>query len=64
VVQAILHGIPWREGRAAPYMPAFADTLTDAQIGALTTYVRRRWGGKDEDVSADTVRKARAEEGS
>jgi len=43
VIQALLHGIPWREGRAAPYMPAFAATLTDAQIAMLAGYVRARY---------------------
>jgi mono/diheme cytochrome c family protein len=40
VVAVLLHGIPWRDGKAAPYMPAFADALTDAQIADLAAWVR------------------------
>ena len=43
VVDMILHGLPWREGHAGPYMPAFADALTDAQVAALAAYVRARY---------------------
>jgi mono/diheme cytochrome c family protein len=39
-IQIILHGIPWREGKAAPYMPAFGDALTDAQVAELAEYLR------------------------
>ena len=39
-VAVILHGIPWRDGKAAPYMPAFADALTDAQVADLAAWVR------------------------
>lgn len=44
VIQAILHGLPWREGKPAPYMPGFAAALSDAQIAALTRYVRASYG--------------------
>ena len=65
VVQAILHGIPWREGRAAPYMPQFADALTNLQVAQLTTYVRARFGSHNEAaVTADDVAKVRRGEGS
>ena len=43
VTAVILHGLPWREGEAAPYMPAFAATLTDAQTAAVAALVRRRY---------------------
>ncbi len=43
VVEIILHGIPWREGRAAPFMPAFADALTDDQVAALAAYLRANY---------------------
>ena len=51
VVNIIVHGIPWqtpqgREGRPASYMPAFANTLTDAQITALTAYLRAQYTDK------------------
>ncbi len=46
VVQAILNGIPWRDGRAHPYMPGYAGTLTDAQVAALTNYLRARYSDR------------------
>ena len=65
VVQAILHGIPWREGKAAPYMPEFSGALTDQQVARLATYVRTRFGGHGEaSVTVDEVAKARRGEGS
>jgi mono/diheme cytochrome c family protein len=62
VVETILHGIPMREGVPGPFMPGFADALSDAQIAALATYVRARFGdGPDwTDVDAQ-VRRARQE---
>ena len=43
MIDIILHGIPWRDGYAGPYMPAFADILTDDQLAALAAYVRARY---------------------
>jgi mono/diheme cytochrome c family protein len=40
VIQIILRGIPWREGKPAPYMPSFASALTDAQVADLAAYLR------------------------
>jgi mono/diheme cytochrome c family protein len=40
VLQVILNGLPWREGKAQPYMPSFAAALTDAQVAALAVYLR------------------------
>ena len=64
VVDVILHGLPWREGHAGPYMPAFADALTDAQVAALAAYVRARYSGLPPwpDLEA-IVREARREGG-
>ena len=64
VVDVILHGLPWREGHAGPYMPAFAAALTDAQIAALTMYLRARYSDRPawQDVN-ETVRAARRQEG-
>ncbi len=60
VIRIILRGIPWREGRAAPFMPAYADMLTDAQVAALASYLRATYTGKPpwNDV-ASAVAKAR-----
>ncbi len=46
VVQTILHGLPWREGKAGPYMPGFADTLSDRQIADLAAYLRGHFTAK------------------
>jgi mono/diheme cytochrome c family protein len=43
VVDLILYGLPWREGHAGPYMPAFSGALTDAQVATLAAYVRARY---------------------
>jgi mono/diheme cytochrome c family protein len=56
VIQMILHGIPAREGQAAPYMPAFAAVLTDAQVAELTEYLRHTYGSASPwQVSPETV---------
>jgi len=64
VVEVILHGLPWQEGHAGPYMPAFAAALTDAQVAALTAYLRARYSDRPawQDV-LETVRAARHQEG-
>jgi mono/diheme cytochrome c family protein len=46
VIQIILHGIPWRDGQSAPYMPAFAAALTDAQVADLAAWLRRTYSAK------------------
>jgi mono/diheme cytochrome c family protein len=46
VIDIILHGLPWREGHAGPYMPGFAGVLTDAQVAALAGYVRARYSNQ------------------
>jgi mono/diheme cytochrome c family protein len=45
-IQMILHGIPWREGKSAPYMPSFASALTDAQVASLAGYLRAIYSDK------------------
>jgi mono/diheme cytochrome c family protein len=64
VVDMILHGLPWREGNVGPYMPSFADALTDAQVAALAAYVRAHYSDLPAwpDLEA-TVREARREGG-
>ena len=65
-VQIILQGLNPPLGRSGPYMPAFADSLSDVQIAQLTAYLRDRytdhpsWPG---DLK-DQVAKARKEGGS
>ncbi len=45
-IQTILHGIPWREGAAQPYMPGFAPALSDAQVTGLVRYLRARYSDR------------------
>jgi mono/diheme cytochrome c family protein len=58
VIQIILHGIPWREGKAAPYMPQFATLLTDAQIAALAGYLRTHYSDQPAwtDLAAEVAK--------
>jgi len=46
VIQALLRGIPWREGSATPYMPAFATALTDEQVAGIAGYLRQHFSDK------------------
>ena len=57
-IQAILQGLPWREGQAAPYMPPFASVLTDAQIAELAAYLRSAYSDKPawRDLPAEVAR--------
>lgn len=41
-------------------MPAFGDTLNDAQIAAILTHIRSQWGNDAGEVSAEMVAAARA----
>lgn len=45
----------------APGMPSFAWQLDDAQVAAVLTYIRNGWGDAAPAVSADDVRKQRAD---
>jgi mono/diheme cytochrome c family protein len=64
VVGMILHGLPWREGHAGPYMPGFAAALSDAQVAALTAYLRARYSNRPAWQGVpETVQAARAQEG-
>ncbi|MDB5984264.1 MAG: cytochrome, partial [Pseudomonas sp.] len=61
LIQTILQGIPLSTRASSHYMPAFADTLTDAHISALATYLRsvscpaRPW--TDLDTTIATIRR-------
>jgi len=55
VIAMVLGGFgPWHDDQSA--MPGFAHTLTDADIAAVTNYVRTAWGNKGAaDADADLV---------
>ncbi len=55
LVKAILHGgfAPATAAHPRPFgMPPFAQTLSDAEIAAVATYVRNAWGGAAPAVTA------------
>ncbi|MEA2736954.1 MAG: hypothetical protein QOH05_261 [Acetobacteraceae bacterium] len=61
-IQIILHGIPWREGKAAPYMPSFASALTDEQVADLAGYLRATFSEKPawSDLPAEVAKARRS----
>ena len=64
VVQVILHGLQPATGPRGPYMPAFAGTLSDAQVADVAAYVRARYSDRPpwKDL-ASAVAKARRQGG-
>lgn len=67
VVQVLLRGIdgPIRVGRGDynGHMPSFASVLSDAEIAAVASHVRRTWGGGGRDIDAAFVAARRARVG-
>jgi len=64
-IQTILKGIPWREGRAGPFMPGFAAELSDPQVAHLVEYLRASFGNGPAWTDVEKqVRRARDEGGS
>jgi nicotinate dehydrogenase subunit B len=61
-IQIILQGLQPPAGPSGPYMPAFAASLTDAQVAEITAYLRTRYTDKPPwaDLTA-AVAKARKE---
>lgn len=55
------HSVATSAEPTAPAMPSFAWQLKDDQIAAVLTYVRNSWGGAAGPVSADDVKKQRAQ---
>jgi mono/diheme cytochrome c family protein len=55
-VRILLNG---KEGSVG-LMPPIGASLTDAQIAAVLTYIRRDWGQTASPVSAGTVKATRA----
>lgn len=59
-LQMVVHGgfPPGTAGNPRPYgMPPFGQLLNEAQIAAVTTYVRNSWGNHARGVSAADVRR-------
>ena len=63
VIHVILRGIQPPEGTVGAIMPAFADTLNDAQIAQLVSYLRARFsGGPQWSNVGDEVARIRRQE--
>jgi mono/diheme cytochrome c family protein len=64
LVRIVLHGLVGEvEVQGQPYsgaMPGWAPTLSDAEIAAVTTYIRSSWGNAAPAVAAATVAQLRA----
>lgn len=57
-IRMILYGgmAPTTAGHPRPYtMPPFVQTLTSAEIAAVTNYIRTRWGGRESRLGAGDV---------
>lgn len=44
MIQIILRGLSSPAGTQGPYMPAFGDTLSDAQVAEVAAYLQARYG--------------------
>ncbi|WP_052391939.1 cytochrome c [Paraburkholderia bannensis] len=55
LVMTILYGVERRGDNGQVWMPAFGQTLNDAQVADLANYVSMRFGRRMEHVSADDV---------
>jgi mono/diheme cytochrome c family protein len=58
VIRIVLHG---KEG--AMLMPPVGGALTDEQVAAVLTYVRRSWGNEESAISPDEVAEVRGSSG-
>ena len=66
LVQIVLHGgyAPATQGNPRPFgMPPFVLVLSDIEIAALLTHLRRSWGNQASGVSALDVHRIRANQG-
>jgi mono/diheme cytochrome c family protein len=63
LLRVVIHGaqsVATAGEPTAPAMPAFGWQLSDAQIAALTTFLRNSWGHAAPAITADDVHKARS----
>jgi len=63
LLRVVIHGaqtVATTREPTAPAMPAFGWQLSDAQIAAVTTYVRNSWGHAAPALSTGDVHKLRA----
>lgn len=63
ILRVVIHGaqsVATADEPTAPAMPAFGWQLTDAQIAAVTTFIRNSWGHAAPALTAGEVHKARS----
>ncbi len=61
-VNVVLHGIPFREGVPAPFMPGFGASLSNEQVAGVVRYLRQRFSDRPAWTDVDEqVRQARQE---
>ncbi|SMP42648.1 putative membrane-bound dehydrogenase domain-containing protein [Neorhodopirellula lusitana] len=56
-----VNGKTYDPSRGVPPMTAFRSLLNDEEVAAVLTFVRNTWGNKASAVSAESVKKVRAE---
>jgi len=59
LIQVLLTGADLKTRRGAGYMPSFRAAYTDEELAAVANYVIGHFGGKDGQVTAETVRRHR-----
>jgi mono/diheme cytochrome c family protein len=62
VLRVVIHGaqsVATQSEPTGPSMPAFGWQLTDAQVAAVTTYIRNSWGHAAPVTATGDVHKAR-----
>jgi len=64
LIQVILHGSAIKTSKEAAAMPGFGQSLSDAEVAAVSNYVLRHFGGQRPSVTSDYVARARNEGGS
>jgi mono/diheme cytochrome c family protein len=60
VTQAILQGVKMRIGDSDVFMPAFGSAYSNTEVAALANYVIAHFGGKQGEVTPESVAKRRA----
>jgi putative membrane-bound dehydrogenase-like protein len=56
-----VHGKTYDPSRGVPPMTAFRSLLKDEELAAVLTFVRNTWGNSASTISAETVKRIRAE---
>jgi len=63
LIKIVLHGLRGKvEVQGKTYnleMPGFAKTMTDEDVAAVLSFVRRQWGGRPEPIAPAEVRRIR-----